>query len=337
MGASMNNERHNTNPMKEMKTTLIVITGILLFVCLSCSQKKSPTVNDGLIRIKDGIDLYFQRIGEGPEAIIIPSGMYLSHEFKRLASENRTLIFYDQRGRGRSQSISDKSKLGIDFELSDLESIRSHFGFEKISLIGWSYSGAVVVLYTVEHPNFVKRIIQIGPIPPRKDPYFYQFISRLSSRRDSSEQALLVNTYATFQETGNLEEYIRDYYEIAHKALKYDKEKEEHFRSDFFTLENERPDKVWGVVLPTIIESFENWDFREELVNIKHPVLTVHGDYDAIPLESAREWSSSLSNNRLLVVQNAGHLPWFEKSSIVFNALDTFLDGEWPEMTENRE
>lgn len=330
----MQNVIHYINPVREMKVTLVFI-GILLLACLSCSQQESYTISEGLLRTQDGIELYYQKVGEGPEVIIIPGGMYLSYEFKRLAAENRTLVFYDQRGRGRSEAINDKSKLGIRYELSDLESIRTYFGFERVSLIGCSYSGAVVVLYAVEHPDLVKRIVQIGPIPPRKEPYFNQFMSTLSSRRDSSELALLNDIYNKFQKTGNLEEYIRDHYEVAHKALKYDPEKEEHFRPDFFTLENERPDKVWNVVLPTIIESFGNWDFRDELSNITIPVLTVHGDYDAIPLESAREWSSSLPNNRLLVVHNAGHLPWLERPSTIFHALDTFLGGDWPEKTGN--
>lgn len=317
-----------------MKVTLLFIC-ICHLVCLNCSQQESYGISEGLIGTQDGIELYYQRFGDGQEAIIIPGGMYLSYEFKRLAAENRILVFYDQRGRGRSEAISDKSKLGIRFELSDLESIRKYFGFERISLIGWSYSGAVVVLYAIKHPDLVKRIVQIGPIPPRKKPYFDQFISTLSSRRDSSELALLDDISNKFEKTGNLEEYIRDHYEVSHKALKYDTEKEEHFRPDFFTLENERPDKVWNVVLPTIIESFGDWDFRDKLSNITIPVLTVHGDYDAIPLESAREWSSSLPNNRLLVVHDAGHLPWFEKPSMIFHALDTFLEGDWPEKTEN--
>ncbi len=318
-----------------MKKTFLIFFGILFLVNLDCSQQQSYSVSEGLITTKDGIQLYYQKVGVGPEVVIIPGGMYLSYEFERLVTKDRTLVFYDQRSRGRSDAINDKSKLGIEYELSDLESIRTYFGFQSVSLIGWSYSGAVVALYAIEHPDAVKRIIQIGPLPPRREAYFNQLTLTLSSRRDSSELALLEDISKKFKETGNLQEYIRDYYELAHKALKYDPEKEERFRKDFYTLENERPDRIWNVVIPSIIESFGNWDFRKELSNITIPVLTVHGDYDAIPLDSAREWSSILPNSRLLIVQNAGHLPWFERPDMIFQALDTFLGGNWPENAED--
>lgn len=323
------------NKKSEMKKTFLIFLGILFLVNLGCSQQQFYPISEGFITTKDGIRLYYQKVGGGPEVVIIPGGMYLSYEFERLVTKDRTLLFYDQRSRGRSEAINDKSKLGIKYELSDLESIRTYFGYEKVSLIGWSYSGAVVALYAIEHPDVAKRIIQIGSIPPRRDPYFNQFILTLSSRRDSSELALLDDIYKKFQETGNLKEYIQDYYELSHKALKYDSVKEERFRKDFYTLENERPDRIWNVVLPTIIESLGNWDFRKELSNITIPVLTIHGDYDAIPMESAREWCSLLPNNRLLIVHQAGHLPWFERPNMVFNALDSFLRGEWPENAED--
>ena len=139
-------------------------------LCISCTKQDFGINKDGYINTQDGIEIYYQKIGNGADAILIPGGMYLSHEFKHLASKNRTLVFYDQRSRGKSEMINDKSQLGISYELSDLESIRRYFGFDKVSLIGWSYSGAVVVLYEIENHLVVILIVQIGPIPPRNDP-----------------------------------------------------------------------------------------------------------------------------------------------------------------------
>jgi hypothetical protein len=66
-------------------------------------------------------------VGKGTEVIIIPAGMYLADEFKRIYSGTRTIIFYDPRGRGHSCKIDDLNILGIEFEISDLESVRNHF------------------------------------------------------------------------------------------------------------------------------------------------------------------------------------------------------------------
>jgi len=41
-----------------------------------------------------------------------------------------------------------------------------------------------------------------------------------------------------------------------------------------------------------------------------------------------------LPNARLLTVENAAHAPWIEAPDKVFGAIDTFLDGTWPEAAE---
>jgi len=300
-----------------------------------CSKEQSFPISEGFITTEDGIRLYYQKIGEGAEIIIIPAGMYLAETFKELVNKDRTLLFYDQRGRGRSEAINEKSKLGIEYEISDLNAVLQYFGYSQVSLIGWSYSGAVVALYTAEYPEKIKRVIQICPIPPRKNPYWNQFTTTLASRRVSGDVKVINDIYERFQNSGNLKKYIQGYYKIAHKVQKYNKAAEERFRKDFYALENERPDHVWKFILPTIITSFGDWDFREKISQLEMPVLTIHGDYDAIPLESAHEWSHFWKNGRFLNIHNTGHFPWLEQPETLYKAIDQFLNGEWPELTVN--
>ena len=284
---------------------------VLLSLILGCNQKQLSAFSDGYIHTKDDVNLYYQKIGDGPKIVIIPSGMYLATTFKRVISKERTLIFYDQRNRGRSGALNDHSKLGIEYEISDLEAIRTYFGYKKVTLIGWSYSGAVVALYAIQNPDVIDRVIQIDPIPPRKDLYWTQFQATLSSRKDSNEQSTLDDIYAEFKESGNLPQYIQKYYAIAHNTQKFDNETKEVFRSDFYSLKNERPDIVWNITLPTIIESLGNWDFREGLPGLQIPVLTIHGDYDAIPLDSAKEWTHFTPDSRLVIINYCRHCQWY--------------------------
>ncbi len=317
-----------------MYTLLKLILFALAHFLFSCSSEQARESDEGFITTRDGARLYYQRVGNGPEVVIIPAGMYLANEFSQLASSKRTLVFYDQRGRGRSNGISDRSKLGWDYEISDLESVREHLSCDQMSLIGWSYSGAIVALYAIEHPDIVKRVVQIGPIPPRKSPYWSEFRNTLSSRRDSGDLERIDDIHRRYSRDKNVAEYIREYYEVAHKPLLYDKDTESRFRKDFYSLPNERPDNVWKVVLPRIIESFGEWDWRTRLSEFDVPLLTIHGEYDAIPMRSAREWTQMVPNGRFLVVRKAGHLPWLEQPDIFFRALNSFLDGNWPEKAE---
>ena len=265
---------------------LIFILSLFGYYC------KQPHLNieNGYVKTQDGVNLYYNKVGMGSEVVIIPAGMYLADEFKQLANNERTVIFYDQRGRGNSDEITDQEKIGIEHEISDLESIRNHFKEERISLIGWSYSGAVIALYTIRYPQHVNKVIQIGPIVPRKDPYWEQYLKTSNSRLDDDERRMLEDIHEKYQNSDKTVEYIKEYYRIAHKAVFYGEVVEDKFRQDFYTCENERPGNVWNFVLPNIIESLGDWDFRADLSNINIPFLTIHGTYDAIPIESAKEW-----------------------------------------------
>lgn len=94
----------------------------------------------GYLTVEDGVRLFFQRIGDGPNAVILPNGFDLLDDFKRLA-EGRSLIFYDLRNRGRSDHISDSSKLarGIHNDVDDLETVRRYFEIGQVDVIGHSY------------------------------------------------------------------------------------------------------------------------------------------------------------------------------------------------------
>lgn len=123
--------------------------------------------NEGYITTEDGVRLFFQTVGSGTETVIIPNGIYLMDDFKRLA-DGRTLIFYDVRNRGRSDTVTDSTKLarGILQDVDDLDTVRRHFGAGQIDLIGHSYVGVTVALYAMKYTDRVKRVVQIGPMQP---------------------------------------------------------------------------------------------------------------------------------------------------------------------------
>ncbi len=128
-------------------------------------------VEEGMIEVMPGLELYYRTVGDGPQTVVIPAALFLENQFNDLARDRR-LIFYDMRNRGRSSSVPEPRLLRMQYDVSDLEAVRMHFGLESMSLVGWSYLGLMVALYAIDHPERVDRIVQIDPIPPRSDaPY----------------------------------------------------------------------------------------------------------------------------------------------------------------------
>jgi pimeloyl-ACP methyl ester carboxylesterase len=152
---------------------------------------------EGYLTTEDGVRLYFRKFGNGPKAVIIPNAVHMFESFRHLAG-NHTIIFFDLRNRGRSESVSDPLKLarGIHHDVEDLEAVRRHFQIEQVELIGHSYVGLLVILYVLKYPDHVHRIVQIGPAQPNAatqypphltgaDATFAAFLSKLAQPRNA--------------------------------------------------------------------------------------------------------------------------------------------------------
>lgn len=318
---SLNQFRHfRISPSSMWISVSLLACASLLVSCIE--QMERPT--EGYVEVNPGVEIYFERVGDGPEVVVIPGGMYLREEFAVLASPARTLLFLDQRGRGRSSQIKDTIQLGMDQEIADIEAIRAHFEIEQIALIGWSYGGGVVALYALRHPEHVTRLVQIGAMPPRKVPYWSEYLEINAARRNTSVQSRLTTLREAVSNSGGPEQR-RAYWHLFHEALKYNPDTELRFRNDYYTLQNEMPGYVFEVPIAAIFASIGDWDWRTELGGIKVPVLTIHGDYDSLPLAGAREWVAVMPNAQLRIIPQAGHFPWAENPDAVFPAIDQFL------------
>jgi pimeloyl-ACP methyl ester carboxylesterase len=105
---------------------------------------------EGYLTTEDGVRLFFKKLGTSPSVVIVPNAVHMFDSFRHLA-EHRTVIFFDLRNRGGSDSVSDASKLarGIHHDVDDLDALRRHFGIDQVDVIGHSYLGLMVILYAM--------------------------------------------------------------------------------------------------------------------------------------------------------------------------------------------
>src|SRR6185369_16884871 len=116
-------------------------------------ESRHMPASEGYVTTDDGVRLFFRKVGSGPHAVIVPNAVHMFDGFKRLA-DRRTVIFFDLRNRGASDSVSDNAKLekGIHHDVDDLEAVRRHFRMQTVDLIGHSYVGLTVILYALKYP-----------------------------------------------------------------------------------------------------------------------------------------------------------------------------------------
>ena len=97
---------------------------------------------------------------------------------------DRTVVFYDPRGRGNSGPLADKTQVTLATEMEDPDLVRRRCELDQVVLFGWSYHGGVVANYAGRHPDVVLRMVLSGPIAPRRIPYSVQAAAMLQSRLD---------------------------------------------------------------------------------------------------------------------------------------------------------
>lgn len=216
------------------------------------------------------------------------------------------------------------ARIGIEWDLRDLEAVRSHFGIGRVSLVGWSYLGAVVALYAAERPERVRRVVQIGPMAPRDE------TARIPDERgsppDSADLALLARLEREgLPETDPLA-YCREYTMLRLvRPMMGRPEAATRSRMDPCTYWNEWPDQLFRTIRHLLRE---DWDYTEEARRVEAPVLTVHGTDDPnAAVEGGREWASLLPDARLLEIEGVGHAPWLEAPEEFFGEVDAFLRG----------
>ena len=302
------------------------VTAVVLLLAACAGERRlSPR---GYIDIDDSVRLHYSTVGDGPDTVLIPAGMYLADDLNPLAA-GRTLIFYDMRGRGRSSRVLDGSKLGLDHDIDDLEAVRRHFRISRISLIGFSYLGAVVALYAAEHPERVSRTIQMGPMPPRSSaPYMER--PPPSALIDTAK----IRRLREMESSGSLASdpvgYCEAYWD-AYLIMYVGSAAATDSIAMPCNLRNEWPQN-FSVTLQHVLDKLPEWDWRPRVGKSETPTLTIHGDADRIaPLGGGREWVAILPNARLLALPGVGHLTWAESRAAVLAAVDLFLDGHWPQ------
>ncbi|HEY3826979.1 MAG TPA: alpha/beta hydrolase [Bryobacteraceae bacterium] len=281
----------------------------------------------------DGVRLFFQKLGNGAKTVVIPNGIYLLDDFRPLA-EDRTLIAYDPRNRGRSDQTADgDGSIGRDVE--DLEAVRLHFGLDRMDLIGHSYVGLMIALYAMRYAEHAGCVVQIGamePVAGRQYPPHLAFNDGLlpqvfgkmgqlwQSRTTEDDKEMCRKAWAIL---GAI--YVADPATAPRVAGwgRCDLPNERNFMRHWTT---------------KIQPSIQNLKIPEEAAKATSAILTIHGTKDRnAPYGGGREWAMMLSDARLVTIEGAAHAPWIEAPDQVLGAIGTFLNGSWPEGSEKVE
>ncbi len=321
LGRRTRRDRARRHPAAAFWLGAAVLTG----GCETAPSPAGPRLLAGTVGV-EGADLYYQAVGSGEPIVVVHGGPGLDHTYLRdglepLAGSYR-LIFYDQRGLGRSPARLDSTSLSMTRYLDDLDAIRERVaGVDRVTILAHSWGAIPAVLYAMRWPERVSALVLVSPVEPGQ-----RFAEETAARQRAArteEDAAAIDSLASLPgfAAGDPDVVNGVFFHV--------------FRSTFadpavadsvLTLRlEERTARQGREVARRLMTPLAGLDLWDRLPELDVPALLVHGDADPIPLDMVRELERALPRARLAVIGDAGHFPFLERPAPVFEAIRGFL------------
>jgi len=283
--------------------------------------------SEGSVETPDHTQLHYLVRGSGPETIVVLHGgpglssAYLAPDLDDLA-RTHTVIYYDQRGCGRSTVVTDPERLTFDAHVEDVEAIRQHFKLERVVVLGHSWGAGLAAFYALKHPEHVSKLVLYEALPPRRDPFLAEFGKSLTAWMDDAAGARIGQLDAARKDPSVepvaacrafWKEFIRGYF--------FDAAAIARLKGDVCDIPAEAL-RNQSVVAGAALGPLQSWDWREQLHAIAVPTLIIAGAKSPIPMAGELEWQTAIPGAKLVTIENAGHFPHVEQPQAFRAALE---------------
>jgi proline iminopeptidase len=319
--------------LKPLFTTLSTMLAICFGPgtrCLVHSQQRT-TVRESRIDV-GGAELYARELGKGPAIIVLHGGpdfdqSYLLPEMDRLSDSYR-LIYYDQRGRGKSASNVRPEDVTFASDIADLEKVRQAFHLESVTLLGHSWGTVIALEYALKHPERVSHLILMNPGPASREDYVQLRKDWLEKRPEAMAQRKAIAETAAYKEGDP--EAVTAYYRIHFKpALTRSEDYEKLIARMRASFTKEGVLKARAVEDRLMQDTWASPDFDllPKLKTLKIPTLVLSGDHDFIPAATAEHIAQEIPNARLVTLKGCGHFTFMECPAETHEQFDAFFAG----------
>lgn len=130
-------------------------------------RQDQNVIKSGMLDVGDSHNIYWEDWGN-PDAFPImhfhggPGGGFSDGHKLIFNPEKHRVIFFDQRGAGKSTPFAETKNNTTQKLVEDTEKLREHLGIEKMYLVGGSWGSTMVLAYAIAHPERVKAMVAWG-------------------------------------------------------------------------------------------------------------------------------------------------------------------------------
>ncbi len=303
--------------------TRMALPGLLVFALVGLPvAAEAQNARQGLLSLDDA-RIFYEVVGSGDPIIVVHGGPGLDHEYLQpgldaLGTRN-TLVYYDQRGTGRSTAELTESAIGFDRFIQDIDELRAALGYEEVSVLGHSFGTLLAIEYARRYPDRTRAIILMNPVEPG---------SRFREETAARQTERLTDEVATEMEGLRASEGFRArdpatlsrFYRLAFRPIMKVPDRVDELDLDLAGTTARQGQDV-AQLLGTSLGEVEWWD---RLPSIEAPALVLHGRYDAPPTDMGRELAEAFPLGTFEVL-DAGHFPYLEDREGLLSAVSSFF------------
>lgn len=301
-----------------------LVSALLL---VGCAQEPAagPPSRAGDLAVYQA-NLFYQQLGSGEPIVVIHGGPGLDHTYLRPGldplADTHEVILFDQRGVGGSDAVLDAESISMSRYLTDIDRVRERVAErERVTVLAHSWGAIPALLYALEAPERVERLILVSPVEPGGR-YAAQTDSVQSARQDPADVAAMDSiAQSPGFGSGESEALSQFFFHV--------------FRGTF--ADPALADSVLEIALHPrtaaqgsnvarlLMTPLRGLDFWDRLPDIDVPVLLLHGAEDPIPSAMVEELGAALPNAEVRIIPNAGHFPFLETPDAFFDAVRAFV------------
>ena len=280
-----------------------------------------------------GASLHVRTIGKGRPVIVLHGGPdfdygYLLPELDRFKDAFR-LIYYDQRGRGRSADHVRPEDVTLTSDVNDLERVRQHFRLESPVLLGHSWGAVLALEYALRHPTRVSHLILMNPAPASASDVAVlrkAYLEKLGADMDRQRAIVASAAYQAGDPEAVAERYRIHFKPALARAEDYEKLMA-RMKAGFISQGREGIVKARAAEDQLMRDSWQvpGYDLLPKLRGLSIPTLVITGDQDFIPVEVAERIARAIPGATFVTIRDCGHFTYLECADDVRSAVDDFI------------
>jgi len=309
---------------------------ISVFIIGSCNSNQL-NVFEGYKKV-NGVFHYYKIAGKGEPFIVLHGGPGMYHDelypFFLNFAKNHKVIFYDQRGNGKSLMENiDSSNFTVELMVEDLEELRKQFGLDKLNIIGHSWGGLLAMYYAVEYPDNVNRLILVDAAPVNTE-LLIKCYEKQITMFDPGDWDYVQKLWSSDEYTAGNPEVHNEALRISEGTIFSNKDViDDYMKAAAF---NEVTAKN-AVALNELATNMKlNIHVLDRLSNIICPTLIINGKDDFIVEEAPKLANRLIANSKLVFIEGAGHYPYIENKEDFFREINYFINNTRPKNVYER-